>query len=113
VQHANWSARSLVVLGTEPGEGINADACQLPRQRQQALYLVAALLISEAPLAKVLAVIAEQSIGIFTKARTRPAYHLGTIETSGGVTSDPDGALLRETFKRNFFHRAPAEIADQ
>ena len=111
-QHANWAAEAAVVLWKQAGYDIPAHARQPPREGEQALDLVAAVLIPEAPLDEVLAVVAEQSITILPEARARPVRHLGAIEAGGRLASHPDRPFLRETCKRNLFHRTPAEMPD-
>ena len=70
------------------------------------------MFIPQAPLAEMLAVVAEQPVTIFTEAGARAARHLGGVKARRAVASDPDRPFLCEACKRNFFHRSPAEFAD-
>jgi hypothetical protein len=65
------------------------------------------VLIPQAPLAEVLAVVAEDSIAVLAEARMRPARHLDAVEARLTVSADPDCTSLPEAFQRNLFHRAP------
>ena len=111
-QHANWSVRCGAISGKQPHNSVDEDTCQPARQRQEALHLVVALFIPQAPLGEVLAVVAEQPITIFTKAGARAARHLCGVKARLDAASDPDRPALYEALERNFFHRAPAEFAD-
>ena len=51
-------------------------ACQSLGEQKQSLDLIAAVFIMQTPLAKVLTIVAEQAIAIFTDARARPSDHL-------------------------------------
>ena len=103
-RQANCPAQGVGAPGTECGDGVTADKCQAPRQRQQVLYLVAAVLIAQAPLAEVLAVVCEDSIAVLAEAGARPARHLGSIEARLSMGSYPDPTSLREARERDLFH---------
>jgi hypothetical protein len=100
----SWSSQSAVVVGKYPDNGVTADTQQPPRQREQALHLVAALLIPQAPFAEVLAVVAQDSIAVLAEARTRAVRYLGSIKARLDVGSYPDLTPVREARQRNLCH---------
>jgi hypothetical protein len=60
-----------------------------------------------APLAEVLAVVAEQAIAVLPKTRTCATDHLVAIETRRGVRSDEEHMSVRTESQRNLLHRRP------
>jgi hypothetical protein len=104
----SWPSQSAVVVGKYPGDGVTADTQQPPRQREQALHLVAALLIPQAPFAEVLAVIAQDSIAVLAEARTRAVRYFGSIKARLDMGSHPDLTSVREAHQRNLFYREAA-----
>ena len=107
-QPANCPAQGAGDPGKQSGDGVTADTRQAPRQRQQVFYLAAAVLIAQAPLAEVLAVVAEDSIAVLAEAGARPARHLASIEARLTMGSYPDRTSLREARERNLFHGGAA-----
>ena len=83
---------------------------QVPRYRPQALDLIAAMLILDTPLAKVLAVVTKHSITILANPGTRPTDHLRAGEANQLMGSHPDTAATREISKRRFLHRSPGQV---
>src|SRR5262249_53584866 len=75
---------------------------------QQALDLRTAMFTMHAPLAEVLAVVAQHAIAVLSKARARPPNNLFTPQGVGPCGSNPYRSSVSEARERNFFHRAPA-----
>lgn len=76
-----------------------------------ALDLHTAVLIPERPGAEVLAVVRQDSIPAFTKARARTRHHFCTTEALR-LASNPDAVAMRETLERNVLHRsAPQSVS--
>jgi hypothetical protein len=73
--------------------------------------LIAAVLALQAPLAEVLAVVAQQTVTVFAEARARSTHHFCATEPGDGVDANPGLAPEREASKRNLLHRTSAESA--
>src|SRR5260370_16663340 len=75
--------------------------------RQPRFYLVAAPLTPQTPLAEVLTVVGQQSVGVFAQSGARSADHLPTIEVRCRIGSDPaTGAAPRRRFLDTGNHTA-------
>jgi hypothetical protein len=75
------------------------------RQGAETFDLFAAALITQRPIAEVLAVIRQESIAAFAQARTRAFHHLAAIERRR-FGSNPEAAAASEMLDRNLFHRS-------
>jgi hypothetical protein len=84
---------------------------QPPRQTQEVLDLKAALLVLDAPLAEVLAVVCEKSVAIFADAGERPTRHFCAGESRRRMDPDPDRPSQREARERNFLQRSSPQSA--
>jgi hypothetical protein len=62
----------------------------------------------QAPLAEMLAVVAEEPIAVLADPGPRSPNHFLAAEARG-AGSDPQGVSLSETRERNLFHRTPVE----
>jgi hypothetical protein len=60
----------------------------------------------QAPLAEVLAVVAEESIAVLADPGPRSPNHFLAAETSG-AGADPQGVSMSETCERNLFNGTP------
>jgi hypothetical protein len=75
------------------------------RNGQQGLYLVAALHASQTPFTKVLAVVADQAVMVFTHPGSRSADYLVATKVRRRIQAGPDRTPTRESIKRYFFDR--------
>jgi hypothetical protein len=82
--------------------------CESSGQYERPLYLLAAMLAAQTPLAEVLAVVAEKPIVVLADPRPRSPNHFLAAEASC-AGSDPKGVSMRETRERNLFDRTPVE----
>jgi hypothetical protein len=63
---------------------------------------------SQAPLAEVLAVVAEEAIAVLADPGPRPPNHFLALEVNG-ARSSPESVSMSETRERNLFHRCPVK----
>jgi hypothetical protein len=85
-------------------------AKQGPSDGTQILDLRAAGFAAQCPCTKMLTVVPQDVVVVFSQARARPLQHFMTIEASV-VVSHSHGMALSETFERNFLYRpAPKSV---
>jgi len=75
------------------------------------LDLVAALLSVQTPLAEVLTVVAEESIGVLAHARARASSHFLSFDARGRPRPDADGVTLREALEGGLLDWAAGHAA--
>ena len=104
------SAAAQYRNGEQPGNQRSEHPLQLPGQGEQALYLVAAMLSLDTPLAKVLAVVAEHAVIVLAHPGSCAADHFRVTEANQFVGSHPYTASAHEVRERNLRHRSPEEV---